>query len=387
MQSIAIVYLSSSLALAQFVARIQCDICVIHSDELQNPNNSYCFRHGCHSLNQMAIAGKHIMIPKAFIEQTKGVFSLEINFNGLSSIDGTAICEWPTLEILLADSNNLEKLSSGILSNCRQLRILTLQENKINEIASDALVGLSSLEYLNLSSNQITFLDENVFKPLKKLNSLNLRENHIQIDSSHLFHYNSELLSVCLASNDLRYIPIGLFDNLIKLKGLYISNNPNLKSSIDLKHFDALNYLMIDSTSVSTLILPLNMRFVYARNSQLSRIVVQPNSQLVTLKIDNTLIHNFDNFINGSLTKLENLHITLPLKEISIVEIKTKFPSLKCLVIVGATSDYIEEEAKRITLEAQQNMIDFAITYDDTISRKYLYSIGFDCPKGKVSIG
>lgn len=329
-------------------------------------------------ITQIAIAGKNIMVPKAFVEQTKHVFSLEINFNGLTSIDGTSICEWPNLKILRADSNNLEKLSSGIFSNCQQLITLNLQNNKINEIASDALVGLSSLKYLDLSSNQITFLDKNVFEPLKNLDSLDLHENQIQIDSSQLFQYNRELSFLSLYSNDLRYIPVGLFDNLNKLKGLIISNNPNLKSSIDLKHFNVLNELMIDFTSVTTLILPLNMRKVYASNSQLSRVVVQPNSQLVKLNIDNTLIHNFDNFINGTLTKLENFCITLPLNDISIVEIKTKFPSIKCIVIVGAESDNIDEEAQRMILEAEQNKIDFAITYDDTSNRTYLYFNDFD---------
>lgn len=205
MQLITIVYLSSSLALAQFVAGGLCDTCVIHADELQNPNNSYCFRK-MHHITQIAIAGKNITVPKAFVEQTKHVFSLEINFNGLSSIDGTSICEWSNLEFLQADSNNLEKLSSGILSNCRQLKILNLRNNKINEIASDAFVGLSSLEDLDLSSNQITFLDKNVFEPLKELDTLDLRENQIQIDSSQLFQYNSKLSSLSLYSNDLRYL-------------------------------------------------------------------------------------------------------------------------------------------------------------------------------------
>lgn len=331
-----------------------------------------------HRIVQIAITGKNIMVPKAFVEQTKHVFSLEINFNGLSSIDGTSICEWQKLEFLHADSNNLEKLSSGILSNCRQLIILNLQNNKINEIASDALVGLSSLKYLDLSSNQITFLDKNVFEPLKDLESLDLRENQIQIDSSQLFQYNSELIFLNLYSNDLRYIPVGLFDNLNKLNGLIISNNPNLKSSIDLKHFDSLDELMIDFTSVTTLILPLNVRNVYASNSQLSRVVVQPNSQLVKLNIDNTLIHNFEKIFNGTLTKLENLYITLPLNDINIFEIKTKFPSIKCIVIVGAASDNIDEEAQRMILEAEQNKIDLAITHDDTFSRTYLYFNDFD---------
>lgn len=221
-------------------------------------------------------------------------------------------------------------------------------------MASDALVGLSSLKYLDLSSNQITFLDKNVFEPLKNLDSLDLRENQIQIDSSQLFQYNRDLSFLNLYSNDLRHIPIGLFDNLNKLNALFISNNPNLKTKeIDLKHFDALDELMIEFTSVTTLILPLNVRKVYASNSQLSRVVVQPNSQLVKLNID-TLIHNFDNFINSTLPKLENLHITLPLNDISIVKIKTKFPSIKCIVIVNAASDNIDEEAQRIILEAEQ---------------------------------
>ncbi|XP_031622210.1 relaxin receptor 1-like isoform X2 [Contarinia nasturtii] len=330
-------------------------------------------------ITQIAIAGKNIMVPKAFVEQTKDVYSLEINFNGLSSIDGTSICEWPKLEFLHADSNNLEKLSSGILSNCQQLTNLNLQNNKINEIASDAFFGLSSLKYLDLSSNQIKFLDKNVFEHLKVLEELDLRENQIQIDSSQLFQYNSDLRFLSLYSNDLRYIPVGLFDNLNKLEYLFISNNPNLKSNIiDLKHFDALDELMIDFTSVATLILPLNVRKVYASNSQLSRVVVQPNSQLVKLDINNTLIHNFDNFINGTLTKLENLCITLSLNDISIVEIKTKFPSIKCIGILGASSDNIDEETQRLILEAEQNKIDFAITHDDTFSRTYLYFNDFD---------
>ncbi|XP_031639843.1 leucine-rich repeat-containing protein 15-like [Contarinia nasturtii] len=274
LQLITIVYLSSSLALAQVQGH--CYTCVIHADELQHPNNSYCFRNMYH-ITQIAIAGKNIMVPKAFVEQTKDVYSLEINFNGLSSIDGTSICEWPKLEFLHADSNNLEKLSSGILSNCQQLTNLNLQNNKINEIASDAFFGLSSLKYLDLSSNQIKILDKNVFEHLKVLEGLDLRENQIQIDSSQLFQYNSDLRFLSLYSNDLRYIPVGLFDNLNKLEDLFISNNPNLKSNIiDLKHFDALDELMIDFTSVATLILPLNVRKVYASNSQLSRVVVQP---------------------------------------------------------------------------------------------------------------
>lgn len=329
-----------------------------------------------HHIVQIAIAGKNITIPRAFVEQTKYVYSLEINFNDLLSIDGASICEWPKLEIIHADSNNLEKLSSGILLNCAQLIHLNLRNNKINEIAGDAFVGLSSLKHLDLSSNRLKFFDENVFEPLKDLESLDLRENHIQIDSSKLFQYNSKLLHLNLYSNDLRDIPSGLFHNLNKLNSLFISNNTNLNSSIDLKHMDALNELNIEFTSLITLVLPLNVRSVYASNSQVSRIVFQPNSQLVTLGIDNTLINNFDNFTNGTLTKLNNLYISLPLNSISIVEINTKFPSIKRIVIVDVASYNIDEEAQRMILEAEKNKINFAITHDDKFNRTYL---DFNC--------
>lgn len=325
----------------------------------------------------MRTIGKRFKKPLNFVQKAGGLNSLDIKNTNLSSIDGTSICESRPLEQLFAEFNSLTKLSSGFLSQCENLIILRLENNKISEIATDAFIGLLNLKVLDLSSNQIEFLDRNVFKPLKNLITLYLESNQIQMIDSVLFQHNRKLISLNLHDNCIIDFPHGSLLMQQNLKFLYIRNNQNL-SSIGTEYLDSLINLDVVNTSLTTLFLPSTLEWVDARNSQISGIFVRSNSQLERLHLENNRISDF-RFINGTLNKLKYLNLvqnSIQLDDISILEIKTKFPEISVITISHNGID--DEEAQRMILEAEKNQIDLAITHNSMHNETNLYFNRFE---------
>jgi len=104
-----------------------------------------------------------------------------------------------SVQRLMLDSNNVDKLSADSFSNLSQLNTLTLMENAIAMIEVDAFRSLSELTHLDLSANKIASL------------------------SSGLFASNSQLTTLLLSRNPIRSLDAGAFRGLTQLKSLSLS--------------------------------------------------------------------------------------------------------------------------------------------------------------------
>lgn len=339
--------------------------CTIQTDDLQYANESctpipWSYPWSFGAITNLQIIGKNSTVPRRFVEKTPKVESLRIRNNSLTSIDGMSICQWKQLQWIDADFNSLGKLTNGFLFHCKQLKQLLLHNNKIKEIESDAFIGLKSLRYLDLSSNKLTYLDKNVFKQLKKLENLNLNTNRIQIIDLELFRYNMLIGVLSLSNNNLKTIPSELFLLLEYIEVIFANNNPKL-DSIDIRHADSLKQLSITNASLTTLFIPSNVQEVYLDNNQISQIFVEPNNTLVNLGLRGNRITS--PLLEGNFNHLKNLTLhknPIPLQSIndlSVIKIRTKYPSIEFLSI--PTID--DWKAEKMILEAEENQIVFAI--------------------------
>ncbi|XP_031637641.1 leucine-rich repeat transmembrane neuronal protein 4-like isoform X2 [Contarinia nasturtii] len=354
--------------------------CTIQADDLQYTNESCApspWIRGSDPITELQIICKNSTVPRSFLEKTPNVEFLRIRNNSLTSIDGMSICQWKRLQWIDADFNSLRKLTNGFLFFCKQLNQLLLHNNKIKEIASDAFIGLKSLRYLDLSSNQITYLDKNVFKPLKKLENLNLNTNRIQIIDIDLFRYNMLIGVLDLSNNDLKTIPSEIFQMLDYLEVFSADNNPKL-GSIDIRHPDSLKVLNIANVSQTRVFIPSNVEEAFLNNNQISQIFVEPDNTLFILGLSGNCITSL--LLEGSFNNLETLSLSnnpIQLQSISVVKIKTKYPSIKFLFI--PTID--DRKAEQMILEAEENQIDLAVggySFDDIHSLTYLRFAHFD---------
>ncbi|XP_031626121.1 relaxin receptor 1-like [Contarinia nasturtii] len=339
--------------------------CTIQADDLQYANesctkNPWTIWNTFGEITELQIIGKNSTVPRRFVEKIPNVESLRIRNNSLTSIDGMSICQWKQLQWIDADFNSLGKLTNGFLFHCKQLNKLLLRNNKIKEIESDAFIGLKSLRYLDLSSNKLTYLDKNVFKQLKKLENLNLNTNRIQKIDFELFRYNMLIGVLSLSNNDLKTIPSELFLLLEYIEVFFANNNPML-GSIDMRHADSLKELSIANASLTKLFIPSNVQEVYLDNNQISQIFVEPNNTLVDLSLGGNRITS--PLLEGNFNHLKRLSLhenPIPLQSIndlSVIRIKTKYPSITFLSI--PTID--DRKAEKMILEAEENQIVFAI--------------------------
>lgn len=341
--------------------------CTIQADDLEYANET-CAPRSFDAITVLQIISKTIAVPRRFVERMPNVEHLMIRYNSLTSIDGLSICRWKRLKRMDADFNSLENLTSGFLFFCKQLNQLLLHNNEIKEIASDAFVGLKSLRSLNLSSNQITYLDKNVFKPLKKLENLNLSTNRIQSIDVDLFRYSLLISVLDLSKNDLKTIPTEVFELFDYLEVFYANDNPKL-SSINIKYLDSLKELSIVNASLSRLFLPSNVQEVHLSNNQISQLFVEPDNTISILDLSKNCMADalLDGCFNNltSLSLRDNSILSQSINDLSVVQIKTKYPSLRFFSIPPID----DRKAEQMILEAEENQIDLAIYgsphYDD----------------------
>lgn len=359
-------------------------LCILQADkDLEQLEKSDCFqkqyKYDDKKIHILKIEGKNFTIPPHLIEKTKELVELRMNNASLTYIDGMSICKWQYLEQIIAQFNDIEKLPSKFLYHCKQLIELKLKNNKINEIAGDSFDGLERLERLDLSSNQIQYLNENLFNSLKTLKALSLRRNQIQLIHPELFRCNLDLLDLILSENDIKTIPSESLIMLKKLTELKVCFNPNLKS-IELNNLNHLDYLCISNTSLTTFIISPNVTGVGAQNSKITGLVVQPNNKLRELFLSNNYIESLMSIQGTDFDKLEILALDknpITIKDVTVVEIKRKFPSVRAFTISASSIDE-SREAQRMILEAEEIQIDIAITYDDINNKSHIYFKCFD---------
>lgn len=84
---------------------------------------------------------------------------LNVAYNALESLSSGESFDFPSLQMLLVDTNRLKSLPS--LSACRSLLRISAEENRITELP-DGFVDLENLKYVDLTANDLRGLEERI---------------------------------------------------------------------------------------------------------------------------------------------------------------------------------------------------------------------------------
>lgn len=302
------------------------------------------------------------------ITQTPTVQFIRMSDLNLFEVDGTSICKWLELLKLDVSNNTITKLRDKDWKECNQLRWLNLFKNEIAQLTSMVFDGLTALEILDLSTNRINFFAENVFRPLKRLKSLRLDTNHIQIIDADLFNHNHNLRTLYLNDNSIEIIQPRAFWRLNKLTTLDIGNNQNL-SFIDLSNMASLSDVIVSNAALKSLVIPMDVRRIDARNNQITHVNASIDSRIETLNVENNHIitvrdiQPMNNLIelNLELNSIVGLNIQNSNQFVRIInEFNEKMPNLQ-LVQISDNSFYTSDQFESATNELKKQNISIVI--------------------------
>ncbi len=108
--------------------------------------------------------------------------SLTLNGLGISNpayLSGIEVYA-PSLEVLMLNNNEFEKIDLTPLEGFDNLKTLLLNSNKLTEIVLAPLKSSSMLQILNLEENQIASIDLTPLAGIDSLQTLNLRHNKLE---------------------------------------------------------------------------------------------------------------------------------------------------------------------------------------------------------------
>lgn len=152
-----------------------------------------------------------------------------------------------TVEMLDLSNNLFNVIPSLTLSEAgNTLRHLLISSNNIEHVDSTTFPDMPYLQRLDLSNNKLTILPDNVFTSLGLLQELDISSNTLRANFKELFHYAQSLKYLNLANigmfstphlplpnlihlnlsyNNIQTISRSSFQDLAKLRSLYLNNN------------------------------------------------------------------------------------------------------------------------------------------------------------------
>ncbi|MBA7702435.1 hypothetical protein ES703_111203 [subsurface metagenome] len=149
--------------------------------------------------------------------------------NGLTSLPAGIFDRFKDLEILDLEHNHLQTLPPGIFDELTNLKILDLTYNKLNYLPAGIFDHLENLEQLSLGGNRLTSQSfespDTAFNNLKKLKGLWLEYNPLTTIPAGWFDNLESLEDLEFFNSTLESLPPGIFDNLTHLKELDFACN------------------------------------------------------------------------------------------------------------------------------------------------------------------
>ncbi|XP_035685802.1 toll-like receptor 4 [Branchiostoma floridae] len=181
-----------------------------------------------------------------FLQHSRNLTKLNLGWNNIDIIDGSAFKGLGRLERLELQFNNIETLPAHVFDPLRSLTYLDLTLNKLQTISARPFNSLLNLQWLYLTSNGIIHIDNTTFIRLRSLTHLYLnynslvtvrnvvgpnlryltfRRNRITELKANEFSSLANLVYLSLESNDVSNIEPGAFQGLGKLEELDLSGN------------------------------------------------------------------------------------------------------------------------------------------------------------------
>ena len=153
----------------------------------------------------------------------RGAFRVKIlvlDENRISDVDDRTFGHLRSLNQLWLNNNELVRVPAGLPSSVQRLM---LDSNNIDRLVADSFANLSKLGTLTLMGNVIAEVAVGAFHPLSELTHLDLSANDVSSVSSGLFASNAKLDTLLLSRNPFRSLNAGIFDGLRQLRTLSMS--------------------------------------------------------------------------------------------------------------------------------------------------------------------
>ena len=139
---------------------------------------------------------------------------LDLRNNLLKTIPKHLNSQFPILEDLWLDNNQITEIIYPTLEGMMNLKKLSLSNNQITSLGKGAFQDLSNMLQLLLNDNSISKLSVDAFQSLTKIVNLQLKNNHITKLEPGLFgHFNSTQITIDLTSNYIKELRNGVFDS------------------------------------------------------------------------------------------------------------------------------------------------------------------------------
>lgn len=177
---------------------------------------------------------EHIAVD--FFRNYPALEEIGLQFNQLTNLDVGTFAGNPNLKDLYLRDNRLSELPEQLLQQNGKLRKLELFNNQIRNLPERLLAPATDLEEFEAFQNQLNSIPAQFFANNRRLRLLHFSGNQIKSLSPTLFVGLTELRECEFHSNRIRSLGAGLFKDSSKLTKVWFFDNQLTKISPDLFH-------------------------------------------------------------------------------------------------------------------------------------------------------
>ncbi|MEW8544952.1 MAG: leucine-rich repeat domain-containing protein, partial [Candidatus Thiodiazotropha sp.] len=163
-----------------------------------------------------------------------------------------------TITYIDVSNSNLQlELGNIALATPNNLTYLLLNKNILWRL-NGTFIGFDNLTFLDLSWNYCESISKTVLQNMRKLRHLNLSTNFLDYSlekdvNGETFQSQTQLKTLDLTNNKIRKLPPGIFDSLIHLQVLNLSQNILIELHVRLDHMNKLKFLSLQKNLLETI--------------------------------------------------------------------------------------------------------------------------------------
>lgn len=161
--------------------------------------------------------------PRDFYENSENIYKIQLEFQNLTKIKGSAFSGAYNLIEIDLDHNQILYISEDAFYELRNLTTLSLSQNNLTAIRMSTFAGAVNLRRLHLNQNKIEHIEDGAFN-LPNLENILLQNNRLTKLSSSMFIGTPRLKEAVFEENELTQINEA-FTHLHRLEILILDYN------------------------------------------------------------------------------------------------------------------------------------------------------------------
>lgn len=182
--------------------------------------------------------------PRDFYENAENVYKIQLEFQNLTKIKGSAFSGACNLIEIDLDHNQILYIGEDAFFELKNLTTLSLSQNNLTVIRSTTFAGAVNLRRIHLNQNKIELLEDGAFS-LPNLENILLQNNRLTKLSSSMFIGTPRLKEAVFEENELTQIG-DAFTHLHRLEILILDYNQIEDINLmKLSHLSELNHLSL----------------------------------------------------------------------------------------------------------------------------------------------